>query len=118
MPRENNLKPPASTTFELERRILGTLCSQLGTGEVPANVARILSAHTWQDPEHRVVYDALASLRRRDPHATLEQLPAEATRMGFPDVDWQPYLSSPEISDPSRLEQWAVALTAGYPETT
>ncbi|HVB55699.1 MAG TPA: hypothetical protein VNE63_04600 [Candidatus Acidoferrales bacterium] len=57
-----------------------------------------MAAHTWQDQEHRVVYEALQKLRAHDPEFLRERLPAQATRMGFPDVDWNAYFAPADVS--------------------
>ena len=53
-----------------------------------------LRPHRWQDSEHRVVFEALTALPDRDATELREQLPAQATRMGFPDVNWENYFAS------------------------
>ncbi len=52
---------------------------------------RDLSNHVWQDAEHRVVFEAIQRLSSSDPQLLREQLPAQTTRMGFPDVSWENY---------------------------
>ena len=52
---------------------------------------RDLSSHVWQDAEHRVVFEAIQRLSSSDPQLLREQLPAQTTRMGFPDVNWENY---------------------------
>jgi hypothetical protein len=90
----------SSTTriIALERKILVALCT--GALRRPAweRLAGALANHVWQEPEHRVVYAALRQIRIRDPRTWREQLPAQATRMGFPDVDWRGYLAPKEKS--------------------
>jgi len=54
---------------------------------------RALSNHVWQDAEHRVVFEAIQRLSSSDPKLLREQLPAQATRMGFPDVSWDNYFA-------------------------
>jgi len=55
---------------------------------------RALAAYQWQEPEHAVVFQAIQSISLL-PHAEWrEELPAQATRLGFPDVDWQHYFSA------------------------
>ena len=61
--------------------------------KIPA-LLRELHSHRWQDPEHRIVYEALAGVRVFDILSLREQLPAQATRMGFPDVDWTLYFAA------------------------
>jgi hypothetical protein len=77
----------------LERKILIALCTSALIRTEWEKLARALSNHAWQEPEHQVVYEALRKIRSRDPRTWREQLPAQATRMGFPDVDWMIYLA-------------------------
>jgi hypothetical protein len=86
-------KSPA--IIELERNILHALCresAELDTQSRASAVSELLS-HNWQDPEHRVVFDALTRLPGRDAAELQRQLPAQATRMGFPDVPWETYFA-------------------------
>ena len=77
----------------LETQILRALCAgQISAAERESAMAR-LANRAWTNPEHKVVYDALASLRTSDAAQRREQLPAQATRMGFPDVEWENYLA-------------------------
>jgi len=77
----------------MERQILQALCGNSVSGAGRERIISLLATHFWSNPEHKVVYDALRALRTTDPDARREQLPAQATRMGFPDVDWQNYLT-------------------------
>jgi hypothetical protein len=52
---------------------------------------RALENYRWHDPEHRVVYEALQAVRGGARLSLREELPAHATRLGFPDVGWQDY---------------------------
>ena len=83
--------------LDLESRILRALCSNPSSGtDNPAARAIILTQlhpHRWQDSEHRVVFEALTALPGRDATELREQLPAQATRMGFPDVNWENYFA-------------------------
>jgi hypothetical protein len=63
-----------------------------------------------QDPKHRVVFEALTALPGRQPSALREQLPAQATRMGFPDVNWQNYFAAP--ADAPAIETLVAQLLA------
>jgi hypothetical protein len=87
--------PPAHVSSQriadVERGILRVLCSRSATRRTREWLARELAGYSWQVPDHRVVYEALRRIRSRDPHACRDQLPAQATRMGFPDVDWAIY---------------------------
>jgi hypothetical protein len=85
--------------LDLESRILRALCTESpafdtrATHDASARAAILvkLRAHHWQDPEHRVVFEALTLLPGRQSTDLREQLPAQATRMGFPDVNWDHY---------------------------
>ena len=89
MPLRKSPKP----AVEIEREILRALCSNaVSSADCPKAMAR-LARRSWKEPEHKVVYGALQALRTSDAQARRDQLPAQATRMGFPDVDWQLYLT-------------------------
>jgi hypothetical protein len=85
--------------FELERKILRALCRESADSSAHADLgaesrATALSElllHNWQDAEHRIVFEALVKLPRRDVAELRRQLPAQTTRMGFPDVKWETY---------------------------
>jgi hypothetical protein len=95
--------------LDLESRILRRLCSGQsgfaapGTHHVSgrATILAQLRAHQWQDPEHRVVFEALTLLPGRQSTELREQLPAQATRMGFPDVNWDHYFAASDDKAPS-----------------
>lgn len=97
------------TAFDLERRLLRALCSaspkrsELREEDDEKTLEAILTAlrrHQWQNPEHRVVFEALALLPGRSKKELREQLPAQATRMGFPDVDWDEYFAPRAAESP------------------
>ncbi len=79
---------------ELEREILRAMC---GGAIAPAQIEaarEALREYAWRDEEHRVVFEALARARNADAIPLREQLPAHATRMGFPEVNWPLYFNS------------------------
>jgi hypothetical protein len=86
--RDSSARP-----IDLERGVLRQLCHARLTRQAWAKIARELREYAWQDVEHRLVYAAIERLGSRDPKMLREQLPAQATRMGFPDIDWQAYFS-------------------------
>lgn len=59
-----------------------------------AEAARRLGEHSWRAPEHRTIFEAIVRLSRRSVTWSREELAAEATRMGFPDIDWNEYFDS------------------------
>jgi hypothetical protein len=86
-------RTPSNRVLELEHSILRALCNRAVTKVVWDIVARELDNHHWQAPDHRVVYEALRRIRDHDPGFVRDQLPAQATRMGFPDVEWSSYFA-------------------------
>ena len=80
--------------FELERETLCALCIRASVNAQHPTAMRELSNHIWQDAEHRVVFEAIQRLSSSDPKLLREQLPAQTTRMGFPDVSWENYFSA------------------------
>lgn len=92
---------------KLEREILQLLCN---LSDEPPERARShalcnLVAHDWKDGDHRAVFNALRRSPGRDPKLLREQLPAEATRLGFPDVDWTEYFEKTDSADARKVEK-------------
>lgn len=50
-----------------------------------------IASYLWADEEHRVVYGCLRSAQGLRKTRLREEMAAEATRMGHPDVDWDHY---------------------------
>ena len=84
---------------DLERRILQALCGFEITPQNWDRLAGSLSDYSWREADHHMVYNALRGIRSHDATTRRDELPAQATRMGFPDVDWSLYFASEEISD-------------------
>lgn len=105
--------------LDLESRILRALCTRQSAFAVPgkhrefdrATILAQLRAHRWQNPEHRVVFEALTLLPGRSAADLREQLPAQATRMGFPDINWDTYFA-PTDDDHAALEPLVAELLA------
>jgi hypothetical protein len=89
---------PTITIAALERQILRALCAGGSDASDWDRLASALSAHHWQDPDHKVVYQALRAIKSRDPKTRRDELPAQVTRMGFPDVNWSLYFEGEELS--------------------
>ncbi len=104
--------------LDLESRILRALCTGQSAFAAPgthhvsgrATILTQLRAHRWQVPEHRVVFEALTLLPGRPSTELREQLPAQVTRMGFPDVNWDHYFAASD--DHAALETLVSELLA------
>lgn len=97
--------------LQLELATLRALCCSAGVEKSRDVIVRGLSTYSWKSAEHRIVFDAITGLGQRDAHQLREELPAQATRMGFPDVDWAAYLTA-EDEAPVDLAAVARELTA------
>lgn len=86
----------SSTIIALEREILRMLCDphEQADAQLRERAVLRLQAHSWHDAEHRIVFEAVAKLPGRDAGELRRQLPAQATRMGFPEVYWETYFAS------------------------
>jgi hypothetical protein len=84
------------TDFEIAalRELISRASRSVPSAHEPGDFKELLGAiagYTWSDEEHRVVYECLRSARRRPVVPLREEMAAEATRMGHPDVDWDLY---------------------------
>jgi hypothetical protein len=84
--------PPQSFRSALEQQILQRFCTEDVPESVTAAIKTKLDSYAWCDPDNRIVFEALCSLGSLTPAVTASQLPALATRMGFPDLNWERYL--------------------------
>jgi hypothetical protein len=105
------LESRTTRVLALELKVLRALCANPSAEGSRKMVIRELSIRTWENAEHRIVFEAITRLGGRDPQRLREDLPAQATRMGFPDVDWGAYLV-PEGAPPTDLEALVRDLTA------
>jgi hypothetical protein len=98
------LMPSQDDTIEnLEIRILHVLCMHV-PGDALTSSLTALIAYPWRDPEHRVVYEAVRRIGFLSPALRRNELAAEVTRMGFPDVDCSAYFEEDAIA-PEKLAE-------------
>jgi hypothetical protein len=84
--------PHPQELVEIERTVLRSICAFTGGAEQRQHLLQSLAGYSWRDPDHAVVYRALRSLPTAGEAANWrEVLPAAATRMGFPDLNWEYY---------------------------
>jgi hypothetical protein len=89
---------------QIERDILRQLCAGQIESKRWRRALNRLSAYEWKDPDHKVVFDALRAIKSDEALTRRQELPAQVTRMGFPDVDWGNYLA-PEAQPGVPIEQ-------------
>lgn len=86
---------PPPNRIELERKILCALCAAANGATSTFDAKTLLNKYVWRDSDNRVVFESLIGLSSKLTPAQLrEHLPAQATRLGFPDVAWENYLAS------------------------
>jgi len=95
MPNETSSDPVA----DLECAILRAICAKVTAQDVWTETQLNLAHYVWRQPDHAVIYDAIVKVRSRDPMNWRSQLPAQTTRMGFPDLDWAAYLAPVEMPE-------------------
>jgi len=118
MPPDSDSNSNVNEILDLERLVLTALCASVGLGGRRELILSALSRHQWRAPEHRVVYEALTRMPSADPGAICAELPAMATRMGFPDVDWDAYFlpgADPAATEIEELIKRLAAACAGEP---
>ena len=84
-------RPPDQQLISLERDLLSALCQSVAPAELSSQVRSDLQKYLWQGPDHRTIFEALLHVGSVRGDALREQLAAQATRMGFPDIDWNEY---------------------------
>jgi hypothetical protein len=89
---------------ELELLVLRGMCAHPTGEESYAKCVASLDAYSWQETEHRVVYEALGRIRFLPQALRRGELAAEVTRMGFPDVDCSAYLGGRSLTPEELLE--------------
>jgi hypothetical protein len=83
------------STVALERALLRALCDGTTPAAARDRAKQELENYTWQEEEHKIVYQTLRKARANGAVSLRTELPAHATRLGFPDVDWQSYFAGP-----------------------
>ncbi len=84
-----------------ERRLLAALCQNALDPAARIEVLRRLAGYTFADPEHEVIFRALATMPVTDPERARAALGIRITRLGFPDFDLDPFfnITPPDVSE-------------------
>lgn len=83
--------------IQAERLVLRALSTRRIKRTEWIEIDRKLAGYAWREPDHAVVYEAIVRARSRDPDHWREQLAAQTTRMGFPDLDWGSLVGPPPL---------------------
>jgi hypothetical protein len=79
-----------SPTAEIERRLLAALCAATLNREMHTQILERLSTHAFANPDHEIIFQALAKMPPATAEHIRETLGARLTRLGFPDIDVEP----------------------------
>lgn len=88
----------------LELAILSTLCAHTTSKSERQYAFQELAGYVWSEADRAVAYEAITRVGSHDPKNWREELPAQTTRMGFPDLDWTVYLT-PRAGAQASLEE-------------
>jgi hypothetical protein len=100
-------------TKEIERLMLGALCTGPLSLDDRSEALRSLAHYNWILPDHRVIYAALRRSRQRNSPALREHIVAEITRLGFPDIDVEPFFDTCTLTKAEIVELANALLAAG-----
>jgi hypothetical protein len=84
-------RPPDQQLISIERDLLRALCQGTTPEELSAQARSDLQNYSWQGSDHRTIFEALLGIGSVRGISLREQLAAQATRMGFPDINWNEY---------------------------
>lgn len=78
---------PSEMQIEAERKLLAALCQATVDAETRAAIVRRLARHNFAEPDHEIIFRALARTLLADSSDARQTLTQAVTRLGFPDVD-------------------------------
>jgi len=112
MPVNSGSDECVQQTIALELTLLRMLCGPELAANARESAMGSLARHAWRDDEHRVVFESLRRIRIFGSSSIHAELPAAATRLGFPDVDWGRYFTGNEERGPEEIKNLIHALTS------
>lgn len=89
-----------------ERRLLAALCQGSIAADARGEVVRRLSKHAFGDPEHELIFRALAKIPSGDAEFVRAALGLRLTRAGFPDFDLEPFFDAAPPDAAELAEIW------------
>jgi hypothetical protein len=96
-PPDRSNAPELQGIVEAERTVLRAICAFNGDAAQRDHLLKRLAHYSWREPDHTVVYRAIRSLPAGKSVVNWrEELPSAATRMGFPDLNWEYYFGDEE----------------------
>jgi hypothetical protein len=98
-----NQQESLQSRTETEREVIRALCSDGADTVSRTKYFEMLSRYKFIEPEHRVIFDALRSLRASDTSTLRERLIIRLNNLGFPDLDLAPFFLPASLSRDAAL---------------
>jgi hypothetical protein len=73
----------------IEIQVLHALCLGTRQGSVKEAGKSLLRDYRWHNALHQALWNSLCAIPSDDPEILRQLLPAQMTRLGFPDVEWE-----------------------------
>jgi hypothetical protein len=102
-------------TEEVERLLLGALCTGPLSPEDRSDILRSIADYNWIHLDHSVIYEALRRSCHRELPALREHIVSEITRLGFPDIEVDPFFNPCALTK-AEIVGLANALLAAGPD--
>lgn len=83
---------------EVEATVLRAVCMGTAQGSVKETAKSLLADYRWRSSLHEALWKALSKSLTEDAQKLKEWLPAELTRLGFPDAAWEDFFIPVAIS--------------------
>jgi hypothetical protein len=100
-------------TEEIESGVLAALCAGPLSLDDRSEALLSLANYNWLLPDHRVIYEALRRSRQRNLAELRENIRAEITHLGFPDIEVEPFFAPCTLTKPEIVELANALLPAG-----
>ncbi|HKN60081.1 MAG TPA: hypothetical protein VJW93_02815 [Candidatus Acidoferrales bacterium] len=75
------------------------LCQSGAPAGLSAQARSDLQNYSWLGSDHQTIFEALLRIGSARGRSLREQLAAQATRMGFPDINWNEYFEQASAAD-------------------
>ena len=82
----------------IEIQVLRILCLGTLQGPVGEIAKSLLRGYLWRNSLHQALWNALCAIPSENPEILRQLLPAQMTRLGFPDVEWEEIFAPQSVS--------------------
>lgn len=82
----------------IEFQVLRAVCLATVQGSLKEIAGDILREYHWHNALHQALWEALGAIPTENPEIFRQLLPAQMTRAGFPDVEWEVFFAPHTLS--------------------